>query len=221
MWSCSKFLPVFLICWDFCYHPGLSAVESSVLSREYSREMTIPHVLHVPSQEQRKDETLKFCKDMLLAEVCKRRVIFAVSHLYWSSGWKMRKLKTSSAPTQNMQSPLVFDTAVLHLPLFLVNLALSVWVQRCQPVPSVLCWRPWFHSAYFWLSLWLLLPAFHHSTFYLMNFNYYSFFAEHLETFFLKYILVLISEFAVWTNFPILYSYFSYLFFSQCACLLS
>lgn len=48
-----------------------------------------------------------------------------------------------------------------------------------------------------------------------MNFNYYSF-AEHLKTFLLKYILILISESAIWTDFTILYSYFSYLFLSVC-----
>lgn len=46
----------------------------------------------------------------------------------------------------------------------------------------------------------------------LMNFNCCSCFAEHLETSILKYISVLIWESASWTNFPILYSYFSYLF---------
>lgn len=125
VWFSSKFLPVFLVWWDFCYHPGLSAVESSVLSREYSREMTIPHVLHVPTVEQQKDETLKFYKGMLLTEVCKRRVIFAVSHLYWSSGWKMSKLKTWSAPTQNMQ---LLCSLILQCCTFPCSLSLLHWV---------------------------------------------------------------------------------------------
>lgn len=46
VWSSSKFLPIFLICWDFYYHPRLSAVESSVLFGEYLREIII---LQVPA----------------------------------------------------------------------------------------------------------------------------------------------------------------------------
>lgn len=149
MWSSIKFLPVFLLWWNFCHHPGLSALELSVLFREYWRTMSIPDV-PASNRVTRKNEMLKFRKTCYWQRFRRRDVSVLVLLVEDEEAQNVEYFCSEHATPSALWS---CSTAPSHVPCQSCTECLGLEM----PAGSFCsCQRPYFHSNCSWVSLWLL-----------------------------------------------------------------